>query len=102
MTKEQKLIKELKVELGNLKAENEMLTMKLKDAEDSKDRWYKQYNEKEAQLDQLHRTFDALEVPGKVKVGDYDRILDCSSRLTLLIAKIGLNAVIRVKESKEE
>lgn len=90
MTKEQKTIKELKAQVAKLTEELASAERNYKYADDNKNIYRKE-------LDDLHATFDLLNVPKRVK-GTYSD-LTANARLTLFMAQINC---IKVSQPKED
>lgn len=95
MTKDQATIKKLTKEVDDLTAELNSAKSTLDSVTKIRDDYYNQ-------IQQLHRTFDLMNVPGKVEQSYYSRDLDVQSRLTLLVTMIGLNASVKLSENKKE
>lgn len=95
MTKDQATVKKLTKEVEDLTTELDSVKKTLESANKQKDDYYNQ-------IQQLHRTFDLMNVPGKVEQSYYSRELDVQSRLTLLVTMIGLNASVKLSENKKE
>ena len=88
MTKEQRRIKELIAQV-------EDLTKKFEDAKSSSDYYSKEYDKFRAELDEMHYTFDALDVPRKAPEQQYSE-LKLSTRMTLYLS--GVRENIKDKE----
>lgn len=95
MTKDQATIKKLTKEVDDLTTQLNSVKSTLESVTKTRDDYYNQ-------ILQLHRTFDLMNVPGKVEQGYYSRDLDVQSRLTLLVTMIGLNASVKLSENKKE
>jgi hypothetical protein len=91
MTKEQREIKQLKLE-------NEELQKKLKDSDYWKNHYQNANSDKENEIQDVHTVLDAMGVPNKTK-GQYPKTLSISARLTLLTTMIGLSNVIKIKNT---
>ena len=90
MTKEQRKIKELTAQVANL-------TEQLEETKSRGDRWYDDYSNLDKQLEELHMTFDLLNVPRKTQNGEgYTSTLSLSNRMTLYIA--GVRDTVKDKE----
>lgn len=65
-----------------------------------KDDYYDRYRKIDERMADLHAVFDTLSVPRKSKINEYSSCeLSVESRLTLLMAMIGLNSVIKLKDN---
>lgn len=87
MTKEQRKIKELTAQV-------EDLTKKLKDVNYWKDYYSSENSKLREENNQVHSTLTIMGIPRDD--------LSIASRLTLLMAKIGLNSVIKLQAKTEE
>lgn len=83
MTKEQRKIKELIAQVGDL-------TKKVEDVKSSRDYYSKEYDKFKAELDEMHYTFDALAVPRKAPGQQYSE-LKLSTRMTLYLSGVREN-----------
>ena len=89
MTKEQRLIKELTTKVNDLEA-------MCKDKETSLRYAQEERSKVTAELNDLHSTFDLLNVPKQVK-GEYCR-LSANARLTLFMAQMNNIPVVKSTE----
>lgn len=90
MTKEQRTIKVQAKQIANLTNETTRLKSDLESTRKRKDQY-------DAELTDIHRTFDLLGVPQRVKNTYHD--LSANARLTLFLAQINN---IKVEQPKEE
>lgn len=89
MTKEQRKIKELIVQV-------EELTKKLEEVKSSNDYYSKEYAKLQNELEEMHYTFDALSVPRKAPGQQYSE-LKLSTRMTLYVS--GIRENVKNKEA---
>lgn len=87
MTKEQKLIKELKTKVEELEKTN-------KDLAYWKEYYSKEASSKQSELEDLHATFDLMQVPRKCATRSN---ISVANRFTLFLAMIGFKNTISIK-----
>jgi predicted RNase H-like nuclease (RuvC/YqgF family) len=87
MTKEQKTIKELKARVEELEKTN-------KDLAYWKDYYSREIDAKRSELEDLHATFDLMQVPRKSATRNN---ISVANRFTLFLAMIGFKNTISVK-----
>ena len=69
----------------------------------SKDDYYDRYRKLDDRMENIHTVLDTLTVPRKSKKNEYSSVeLSVENRLTLLMAMIGLNSVIKLKNDTEK
>lgn len=91
---------ELQIQVQKGVDEVASLNERLKDTERTKDMWYAEYSKKQESEKEIHCLLDSLGIPRLVKTDFGDTSLSISSRLTLLMAKIGLPHIM--PENKNE
>lgn len=93
-------ISELQVQVQKGVDEVASLNGQLKDVERTKEMWYAEYLKKQASEQEVHCLLDSLGIPRLVKTDFGDTSLSISSRITLLLTKIGFPQLLGDKNER--